>query len=355
MALQGYARNPIVYRCVRLISEAAASVPWLCYQGTREVEDHPALAMIKRPNTSQTQAEFLERLIGFMLLAGNGYVERVTGPDGRHRLYILRSDTVEVRCGEDGWPTELAVRQGSRKRFIALGDCIDGRSALHLKLFDPLDDTYGLPPLRAALASLDVHNAATVWNKALLDNAARPSGALVYAPSDNANLTPEQFETLRRELDDSFSGARNAGRPLLLEGGLDWKAMSMTPSDLDFVETKNGAAREISLAFGVPPMLLGIPGDNTYSNYQEAQRAFYRLTVLPLLRRLADAFSNWLAPTNGGDLRLDVDTDQIEGLAAERDSLWERVGRSDFLTNGEKRQAVGYSPQPEGTDVSINA
>ena len=100
---------------------------------------------------------------------------------------------------------------------------------------------------------------------------------------------------------------------MLLEGGLDWKTMGLSPREMDFVEARNGAARDIALALGVPPMLLGIPGDNTYANYSEANRAFYRLTVLPLLARTAAALGNWLAPVYGGGLRLAHDTDAIAG------------------------------------------
>ena len=59
---------------------------------------------------------------------------------------------------------------------------------------------------------------------------------------------------------------------MLLEGGLDWKSMSLSPKDMDFLEAKHSAAREIALALGVPPMLLGIPGDNTFANYQDPVR-----------------------------------------------------------------------------------
>ena len=86
-------------------------------------------------------------------------------------------------------------------------------------------------------------------------------------------------------MEDSFQGARNAGRPLLLEGGLDWKPLSLTPAELDFVAAKGVAAREIALAFGVPPLLLGLPGDNTHANFAEANRAFWRQTAIPLVRR----------------------------------------------------------------------
>ena len=186
---------------------------------------------------------------------------------------------------------------------------------LHLALFHPLDDHYGFAPLEAAQTALDMHNAAGAWNKALLDNAARPSGALVYEPKEGGNLSEEQFERLQDGAGGRIiQGAANAGRPLLLEGGLDWKAMSLTPKDMDFIEAKNGAAREIALAFGVPPMLLGIPGDNTYANYRRGQprllaadgaaagRAHRRRRCRP-----------GSAPAFGEGLRLWFDADQIEG------------------------------------------
>jgi HK97 family phage portal protein len=196
--------------------------------------------------------------------------------------------------------------------------------------------------LAAAQVALDLHNASATWNKALLDNSARPSGALVYQPKEGGNLSPDQYERLKLELDEGYSGPMRAGRPLLLEGGLDWKSMGLSPKDMDFVEARNGAARDIALAFGVPPMLLGIPGDNTYANYQEANRAFYRLTVLPLLARTATALSLWFAGIHGDGLRLEPDLDAIAGLSAERGELWARVQAADFLTDAEKRQAVGY-------------
>ncbi|MER2607256.1 MAG: phage portal protein, partial [Siculibacillus sp.] len=110
-------------------------------------------------------------------------------------------------------------------------------------------------------------------------------------------------------------------------------------------EAKREAAREIALAFGVPPMLLGIPGDNTYSNYAEANRAFWRMTVLPLVTRTAAAIESWLAPRWGDDLRLVLDTDRVDALALEREATWSRIGAAAFLTEDEKRAAVGYGPK----------
>ena len=120
--------------------------------------------------------------------------------------------------------------------------------------------------------------------------------------------------------------------------------MTLTPKDMDFIEAKHVAAREIALALGVPPMLLGIPGDNTYSNYQEATRSFWRQTVLPLVNRTAKALSAWLAPAYGAGLELRPDLDPIEALSSEREALWTRIDKASFLTPNEKRAAVGYGP-----------
>jgi phage portal protein BeeE len=96
-------------------------------------------------------------------------------------------------------------------------------------------------------------------------------------------------------------------------------------------------------------MMLGIPGDNTYSNYAEANRAFWRLTVLPLVARTAAALEAWLAPLWPDRLHLGYDTDAVEALSVEREALWARLGAAQFLTQDEKRAAVGYGPlHPDG-------
>jgi HK97 family phage portal protein len=117
--------------------------------------------------------------------------------------------------------------------------------------------------------------------------------------------------------------------------------MGFSPSDMEFQKTKESAAREIAIAFGVPPMILGIPGDATYANYQEANRAFYRLTVLPLVERIAQGVGHWLSEHAGEAFELRPDLDRVPALAVERDQLWARVSAADFLTADEKRSLLG--------------
>ncbi|MGS1015585.1 phage portal protein [Allosphingosinicella humi] len=195
-----------------------------------------------------------------------------------------------------------------------------------------------------AVGAASIHNAATRWNKALLDNAARPSGALVFEPGDGSTLSAEQFERLHQEMEAGFQGAANAGRPMLLEGGLKWQAMSLSPADMDFVGLKAAAAREIALAFGVPPMLLGLPGDATYANYREADRALWRLTILPLAQTILGGLSAALAAW-WPEVRLALDVDQVTALSEDRERLWAQVSAADFLSVDEKREMLGFGPK----------
>ncbi len=344
----GFMGNPVGFRCVKLIAEAAAALPLVLQDAERRFDVHPVLALIARPNPLQGRAELFEALYGQMLLSGDGYLEAVGGEAGvPAELHVLRSDRMSLVPGADGWPVAYDYKVGGRKHRFAVGEGVS--PICHVRSFHPQDDHYGFSPMQAAASSVDVHNAASRWSKALLDNAARPSGAIVYKGADGqAVMSEDQYDRLLAEMEAHHQGARNAGRPMLLEGGLDWKPMGFSPSDMEFQKTKEAAAREIALAFGVPPMLLGIPGDATYANYQEANRAFYRLTVLPLASRVTAAVSHWLAGFTGEAVELRPDLDQVPALAGEREAQWRRVAEASFLSDAEKRALLGLPKLDEG-------
>jgi len=354
-AEDGFRQNAIVYRSVSMIAQCAAYVPLLLYTGEQEIEEHPLKNLIRRPNHHETWADFMQRLVGYLLVSGNAYVEAVAIDGALRELHLLRPDRVQIVPGADGWPDAFDYSVAGRTVRIS-GDAVDDvRAVLHIKMFHPANDHYGLSPLEAAASAIDLHNTAARWNKALLDNSARPSGAIVYTARDG-NLTGDQIERLKTELEAGFQGAANAGRPLLLEGGLDWKAMSLSPKDMDFIEARHVASREIALALGVPPMLLGIPGDNTYANLVEAQRSFWRTTVLPMVDRVAAQLSAWLAPAYASPLaaaegaslppalELRANLDSLPALAGEREALWSTLEKTSFLTRDEKRAIAGFSP-----------
>jgi HK97 family phage portal protein len=355
VADEGFRKNVIAYRCVMMLATSASAVPWLLYDDEgAEIDRHPLLELLRHPNPLQDGIAFLENIYANLQISGNAYIEAVQPRDGHLpvELYALRPDRMKVVPGPAGLPQAYEYNvNGQLTRWSA--DPITGASAiLHIKLFHPLEDWYGLSPLEAALVSVDQHNAAGSWNQALLNQGARPSGALVFAPKDGspATLSDEQMQRLREEMDQFNQGKANAGRPLILEGGLEWREMSLSPKDMDWLAGRDVAARDIALAFGVPAQLIGIPGAQTYANLAEARLALYEETVLPLVSRVIAAFDHWLTPLFDERLSLDFDLDEISALTVRRDTQWDKLQRADFLTVNEKRAALGYEPV-EGGDV----
>ncbi len=328
-----YLGNAIAQRAVRVVAEGVASAP--------VVGDARAVALATARSAGQ---DLLETAAAHLLLHGNAYIQMIAdGAGGVGELYALRPERVTVEADAGGWPVAYRYRVGAATTRIAAEDAAGRPQLIHVRAFHPTDDHYGLGCMNAAAGAVAIHNAAARWNKALLDNAARPSGALVHDPGDGGVLSPDQFARLRAEMDDAFAGAANAGRPMLLDGGLKWQAMSLTPADMDFVGLKAQAAREIALAFGVPPMLLGLPGDNTYANYREANRALWRQAIVPMGKRILGGVRQALAPWLG-EVALAIDLDGIPALSEDRERLWARVAAADFLSADEKRAMVGMAP-----------
>ena len=328
----GYCENAVAQRAVRLIGESAGAAP--LSGGTRE------LALLGAGAAGQAT---VETAAVHLLLHGNAFIQILCDAGGEPaELFALRPERVSIEADASGWPAAYIYRAGEARERLPVRDGLGRPSLVHIRAMHPLDDHYGMGSLCAAAGAIAIHNAATRWNKALLDNAARPSGALVYEAADGAALSGEQFDRLKAEMEAGFAGAANAGRPMLLEGGLSWQAMSLTPADMDFVGLKAAAAREIALAFGVPPMLLGLPGDNSYANYREANRALWRLGVLPPAGKILDGIARGLASWWPGTA-LAVDLDKLPALSEDRERLWTQLSGADFLSDDEKRAMLGVT------------
>ena len=175
---EAYLANPVAQRAARLVAESVAWAPVYALDGDAAPPppSQPAAGMVPLPVPGRILTPaLLETVATQLLLHGNAFVRVVQDALGRPGV-------------------------------------------IHLKAAHPLDDHYGLGCLGAAAAAVELHNLAARWHRSLLVNAARPSGALVYDPPDGAALSADQFARLKEELAAQFSGAANAGRPLLLDG-----------------------------------------------------------------------------------------------------------------------------------------
>ena len=362
-AEEGYKQNAIVYRCVNEIAHGAASIGWRAFQGDIELEEHPILTLLNRPNPMQAGVEFFQSLYSYLLLSGNSYAIKSDVGGLPRELYLLRPDRIKIEPSKTSTPKAYAYIVDGKILKYYEADPLTGESDLkHIKMWNPLDDFYGCSPLSAAAVDIDNHNAINKHNISLLNNGARPSGAIIFKPQDDRGvplqLTDGQRQQLNEDLRSRFSGPQNAGRPVLLEGDFDWREMGLSPKDMDFLQQKNIAAKDIALCFGVPSQLIGIPDAQTYANVQEARLALYEETIIPIAKRVESDMNEWLTKSYGEDITLKYDFDGIPAMTERRRRTYENVVqavREGIISRNEARERIGLEPITGGDDVFISA
>ncbi len=342
LSREGYATNPWVYACITEIARGIAGIPWRLYQGrgeaARELDSHPLLDLLRRPNPEQGYGAWAEQLVSFLLIAGNSYVEAV-GPDrgAPRELYVLRPDRMRVL------PDAQNRVRGYRYEVSTARIDLDTEHCLHIRLFSPLDDWYGMSPLEAAARAIDQDNELARYEVRLLQNQAMPGMVL---RSQDA-LDDRQYDRLKQQIQQLYQGTDNVGRPMILDGGLEAQPLSFSPQDMSMDKSMLWSAQRICAAFGVPGELVGLMSA-TYQNRREARKALYTETILPLLDRIADDLNNWLAPQFGPALTLAYDRDSIEALQEDREALFNQIKAASWLTVNEQRVMAGYEERPEG-------
>ncbi len=368
-AAEGYGTNPIVHGCIEKLATPLTAIDLKAYVKDKngklvEKPNHPILQLLERPNPTTTRGEFIGDLARYFLIAGNTYVYGAgidaaqTKPKPPKELYLYRPNCIKVVAGDSILPKAYEYRLKNNTTITYPVNPLTGMSAImHKKTFNPLDPWLGLSPMVAAAFGIDVLNEGQRWNLRLLQNEGRPSGAMVVKNSDGkvAELTDEQYRRIKEQIDQQISGSNNAGRPLLLEGGLEWQEMGMTAKDMDHEKNMNKAARDIALTYGVPAQLLGIPGDTTYSNVSEAKLSLWTDSILPLLDSILTSLNNWLAPMYGDGVILWYDEEMIPALEPLRKQKADRIEASTSLRINEKRQAMGYEDVPGGDVLLVDS
>ena len=351
LATDGYQSNAIVNRCVNEISNNASRVKINLFRGDQELDNHPLLDLLYNPSPTLSQVEFFQSAFSYLLISGNNYMLSVSGDrTPPTELYNLRPDRIRIRTGNRAMPQSYDyVLNGNIVESYEVDQATGNSKVKHIKLFNPLDDYYGMSPISACSVDIDQHNLANKHNVNLLQNGARPSGAVIFKPKDetggHVQLSDVQRDQLVNDINQRFSGTGNAGKPMLLEGDFDWKEMGLSPKDMDFIQLKNMSAKDIALVFGVPSQLIGIPDSQTYSNFAEAKLALYNETIIPLLDRFQGDLNEWLTPMFGEDLELRYDIDSIPAMAEQRKRVFESVVtgvQNGILTRNEAREQLGY-------------
>lgn len=361
-AKETYLKNITAFKAIDEVAKSTASVPWKQFRrlkdGKREPEEKEQLGpVLKRPNSNESWPWVILRITAFLVMSGNAILEKVgpdTGPNkGQPKeMYALRPDRFRIKNNERGQISQYIYEVNGQKTTWDV-DPVTGKSnVLHLKTFHPLDDWWGAAPTESAAREIDTSNAATEWNKNLLDNQGRPG--MVYTLV--GSVSEDQMNKLERFLRESHAGPQNAGKDLILTGerGTGVQPYGWSPTEMDFGEGEIRLMRKIAMAYGVPPELLGIES-STFNNRSEARLFFWENTVNWWLNYIREEVNNWIYGPDS-DLFIDYILDDVPAFVEKRNLIWDRAEKSNFLSMNEKREMVGKeSWGPAGDVILVDA
>ena len=354
---EAYMKNVIAFRCILDTAEAVASVPWALYRWTsrednesERVFDHPIANVLDHANPLESWSMLMLRSTAYGGLDGNSYWERV-GPLTGDRagtvqeMYVHRPDRIHIVPDErTGRPLKYVYETAKGKREWRVDPITMKSDMLHLKLFHPTDDWYGAAITESVAREIDTSNASTDWNMNLIQNYGRPGMIVAIG---GARLKQKEKEEFERKLSERHSGPANAGKSAVLQNvgpGTTITPYGWSPSEMDWIEGHREVARRIAYGYGVPPMLLGIPGDNTYSNMKEARLGWWETSILWWLRFHRWQQNNWLFEREDAEyIDFEPFLKDVPAMQPRIDAQYERQERArDILTVDERREIIGY-------------
>jgi HK97 family phage portal protein len=361
-----YNKNPIVFRCVNLICSSVSSISLKVFEHDLKSNEHHSLnhnhqivKFLENPNFSLHCSEFIEKIVYNLLIYGNVFLLRINYKNVPREIHILENSDVSILTDQKtgiiyGFKLNGISNGNSQKEYLInpiSGDC----DIFHLKnSFSSSGNYYGASSLEPIFQHIKYHNDMISWNSSMIKNGAKPSGAFFLKSDKNGNysyLSEKQKLEIREQI-NKYSSPKNAGRPMIIQGPLEWKEFSIRPKDMDFFNADKLLIRHISNALGVPIQLLG-DSDSTYNNFLEAKKMLYELTVLPILKKIiCNVFNNWICKSFNSKFSrffVDFNEDDIPVLAYRKAEKLKALKESDFLTINEKRKEMGFDPI-EGCD-----
>ncbi len=327
---EGYLRSTWLYDAVELRRKAVASIPWHVETRDRDGDwqrapDHPLQSLLDEPNPDFTTRELMGRLVQWLDLGGNAYWMKVRAGQRSvpAELWPAPPDKIAAVPGgpESGHMiAQYRFEMGSVKRTIEREDMI------HFAYPSPSDMFYGVSPVQAASMAVDIDTESQEFQKVSLQNRGVPDGVFTLRGD---GITREEWEAAREQVREQYQGA-DAHRAPWVVGHAEWTQMSLSPVDLDYVNSRKESRLEILSALGIPPPLVSIFEDATLANAQTARKVFWADTVVPLLEELADTLNASLVPEFAArsELRIVYDTSNVEAL---RQDLGEKIEAAKTL------------------------
>jgi len=301
-----------VYACVFAISHNIAGVPIKTVTASGEEKKGKLYNLLHNPNPFCSGYDLIESMMVYLELTGNNYWELARNGAGQvAELYVLRPDRMRVIPH----PTELV--QGYILSVNKKSIRFENDEVLHLKYFNPWSDHYGQSSLSGALQAVIQETYAITHNKRFFQNAAVP-GAVLEAED---GINPGEIKRLEKQFNKAHAGTDKAFRTLILTGGLKWKQVGLSLTDMQFEALKRMNREEILAAFGVPPVMVGIFEYANYANSNEQKRQFWEEVLIPKIRKIEGKINSQLAPLVEPGVMVKFDTSSVPALQEN----WESV------------------------------
>lgn len=363
----GYKRNAVGRFCVDRIARSVGSVPIKVRRkrpdGTTEaVTNSPLQRLLDNPSIYLTERELKEQAIRHLLIGGTGFLARLDPDQPLSRkvqrvtkakpaeLYLLPPQHMrQVFKGGSLAEYEYTSPEGIVRFYndAAASNAAEMSMIAELRITDPMDDLKGSSPLAASAADIDILNESKLHNLSTIKNGMRTSGILSFAK----RLGDDARRMIRGQLENEYQGPNNSGKPLVVEGeDVKWTETGISPKDADFIQMTQESAKAMCLSLGVPPIFLGIKGDSTYSNYREANKAFWLDTVSYYVGMLCEQLTDFLCPLYGRDLVIEPDYSGVPAMQDAKVDQATSIKDLDFMSKNEKRAVLGL-PAVEGWDA----
>lgn len=344
----GYKASTWVYSCISRISKTAASVPWKVYketdEGLEEIPNHPLEQLLKRPNPYMSGGDIMERLVSHLYLGGNTILSKVRANNIVAELWPLSPDLVSPI------PTNNQFISGYEYKINGQTHFIEASEIVHVMFVDPANPYWGLSPLQAVARVVDTDTELVNFQMVSLQNRAITDGVFSFKQP----LTKDQWEDAREMVRTQHQGTGNARTPWVLGGEAQWQQMSLSPAEMDFIQSRNFTREEICSVFNVPPPMIGLYENATLNNIETARKIFWLDTMIPLLEDLKSAFNLSLTPEFGDNIVLSYDVSNVQAI---QDNFDEKVNTAKTLwTMGipfneiNQRLQLGFD-EVEGGDV----
>ena len=285
-----------VYACVRVLSEAVASLPLHLYRedgsGSKvKATDHPLYFLLhSEPNEEMTAYTFWETLMTHLLLWGNSYVQIIRNGKGEViALYPLMPNRMRVDRDDKG-RIYYEYQWSSNSDAPTLKDNIvrlTSREVMHIPGLG-FDGLVGYSPIAMAKGSIGLSMACEEYGSKFFANGAAPSGVLEHP---GVLKDPEK---VRDSWQAAFGGSQNAGKVAVLEEGMKYSPISINPQEAQFLDTRKFQIDEIARIFRVPPHMIGDLEHATFSNIEEQSLEFVTYSLQPWLTRIESSISRSL-------------------------------------------------------------